>query len=629
MKKKISVHSILIHQFFSFIFLLICTNLAAQQEKDSFLIKLQQHPQNDSIRVELLVDACVNGTFSADTIYLNWANEALQLSNKLNYRIGKIRALNCLGNYYYQRAGNDKAISYYIDALKMAEADNNISSIIIGKSNLANVYNRTNRSKEAVVLFKECDALLVKSNDTLSQKRAAILTNLSTTFSTLKQHDSSIYYIKIVLDICTKKDIKFGIAISLSNLGSEYYNIKDYSTSLAYLKEAEKIAKENNMDFLKGSIARYFGQSHIAIGNTVKGILYLNQALSIAKAANDSETLIDVYRQLYQAYASIEKYEQAFQSSVLYFTMKDSIYGIEKEKTINELSTRYETEKKETLIQSLTQKQEITALQSQRKSVLIYGIAAAIVLLGFLSYTLFNRYKIKQQNNQLLEKIKHEQVLNQSILTSIKAQMNPHFIFNALNTIQNYIYGNDKNKAVNYLGKFSELVRTVLNNSSRDSIALDEEIKFLQLYVELEKMRFEDSIETTFNTEAVEDLADEMMIPSMIIQPYIENAFKHGLLHKKTDKKLSISFINNETEKVITCIIDDNGVGRTKSAEYKTAGKMHHRSFATSATQKRLELLNEGRRNSIAVHIEDKISDNGNPLGTTVKVEIPYTLAFS
>ena len=598
----------------------------SQADKDSFLIKLKQHKQQDTIRVELLVDACVNGTFSADTVYLNWANEALQLSQKLNYRVGKIRALNCLGNYYYQRAIHDKALKYYIDALKMAEADGNTNSIIIGKSNLANVYNRSKRSKDAVVLFKECDALLVKKNDTLSEKRAAILTNLSTTFSTLGQHDSSIYYTKIVLDICNKKDIKFGIAISLTNLGSEYYELKDYKTSISYLEAATKIANENQMDFLKGSIVRYFGKSYIALGNTIKGISYLNEAANIAKKANDSETLTDVYNRLYNAYASTGEFRKAYENSLLYFTLKDSIYGIEKDKAINELSTRYETEKKEALIQFLTQQQQITSLQSQRKSVLLYSIVAALILLGFLSYSIFNRYKIKQQNIQLLEKFKHEQALNQSMLTSIKAQMNPHFIFNALNTIQNYIYGNDKNKAAGYLGKFSELVRSVLQNSSQESIALSEELKFLQLYLELEKMRFEDSIEITTHTSSVESLADDIMIPSMIIQPYIENAFKHGLLHKKTDRKLVIHFFFFFSQKILVCMIDDNGVGRTSSAQYKAAGKMHYRSFATSATQKRLELLNEGRKDVIGVQIEDKVLADGSSSGTKVIVEIPYTL---
>jgi tetratricopeptide (TPR) repeat protein len=609
---------------FSLAFILI----KAQPGKDGAILKLQQHPQQDSIRVELLIDACVNTTFSADTNYLNWAKEAMELSDKIEYRVGKIRALNCMGNYFYQRALHDKAISYYIEALKMAEADGNENNIIIGKSNLANVYNRTDRSEDAITLFKECDALLVKKNDTLSEKRAAVLTNLSTTFSTLKQPDSSIYYTKIVLGICTKKDIKFGIALSLSNLGSEYYTLKEYRTSISYLEAANKIAEKNDMDFLKGSIARSFGQSYIALGNKAKGIVYLNEALSISKLSNDSETLTDVYKQLYNVYAGTGEFKKAYQLSVLHFTLKDSIYGIEKEKAINELSTQYETEKKEVLIKTLTQAQQITALQSQRKTVLLYSIIAVIVLIGFLGYSIFNRYKIKQQNAQLLQKFAHEKALNQSILTSIKAQMNPHFIFNALNTIQNYIYGSDKNKAAHYLGKFSELVRTVLENSSQENIPLADELKFLTLYLELEKMRFEDTIAITLNTEAIDSIADDILIPPMIIQPYIENAFKHGLLHKKSNKQLSMHFSLKDNENILICFVEDNGVGRAISAKYKEAGKAQHQSFATSATQKRLELLNEGRKNAIAVQIEDKQSAEGIASGTKVTVEIPYTFAY-
>ena len=603
------------------------TATVAQQAKDSFLIKLKQHPQQDSIRVELLIDACVGSTFSADTAYLQWSNEALQLSQQLNYRAGKIRALNCIGNYYYQRAIYNKATPYYIDALTMAETDKDENSIINGKSNLANVYNHINRGLDAVKMLQECDEILKNRKDTASQKRAAILTNLATSYSTLNYHDKAIYFYTIVLNICRKQDIKFGIGLSLSNLGSESYSLKNYTAAIAYLKEADKVARANDMDFLKGSIARYLGQTYIALGSVDKGIALLQEALKIGKAANDGETLTDVYSQLYKAYAISGRYQQAYENSLLHFTLKDSIYGLDREKAINELSTRYETEKKERLIQSLTQDKKITSLQSQRKTVLIYSISGAIILLVLLTYILFNRYKIKQLNKQLLEKITHEQQLNQSILTSIKAQMNPHFIFNALNTIQHFIYGNDKSKAVNYLGKFSELVRTVLDNSSKERIPLSAELTFLTLYLNLEKMRFEDSLEVIIDDcAAIEEDKDDIMIPSMIIQPYVENAFKHGLLHKKDNRQVSIRFSINEISKILTCVVEDNGVGRKQSEAYKLAGQMNHSSFATSATQKRLELLNQGRKDSIAVLFEDKTDDTGNATGTKVTIAIPYIL---
>lgn len=612
----------------SFLYILITNgNTLAQQQVDSFAIKLGQYKRADSVRVELLVDACVSGVFKSDTVYLAWANEAVQLSEKIGYRIGKIRGTNCLGNYYYQRSIHDKALRYYLDALRMAEADQNNDAIVIAKSNVANVYNRTNRSQEAIALFKACDAMLIASGDTLSQKRAAILTNLSTTFSTLQEHDSSIFYTQRVLAICEKKNIPFGITLSLNNLGSEYIKKKNFQLALSYLTRARQAADQYGMDFQKSSITRYFGIAYLGLGDLQTGIRYLTEAATMAKAANNRETLADVYMQLHEAYAKGGNYTKAYQYSIAFFSLKDSIYGVEKDKNLRELSTRYETEKKESLIQSLTQEKQITQLQSERKTVLLYGTFIAAILLAGLAYALFNRYHIQQQNKRLIEKIKHEQALNQSMLTSIKSQMNPHFIFNALNTIQNFIYSNDKLQAAGYLGKFSELIRSVLHHSSQEQIALEDEVKFLKLYVELEKMRLNNEIEVKVDIASVEDQMDELMIPPMIIQPYIENAFKHGLLHKKEDRQLHIRVRLHETEQVLVWEIDDNGVGREAAAGYQQ--QRVHQSFASSATQKRLELLNEGRKNAIAVRFVDKKDSFGQPAGTKVIVEIPYATTFA
>ena len=121
--------------FVPFLLLFFCSSAFSQN--DSLSIKIKQHPQQDTIRVELLVDACVNGTFTSDSVLLQYATEAYNIAEKINYRVGKIRATNCIGNYYYSKAFNDKAINYYIKALKLAESSNDIENIIIGKSNLA------------------------------------------------------------------------------------------------------------------------------------------------------------------------------------------------------------------------------------------------------------------------------------------------------------------------------------------------------------------------------------------------------------------------------------------------------------------------------------------------------------
>ena len=227
-----------------------------------------------------------------------------------------------------------------------------------------------------------------------------------------------------------------------------------------------------------------------------------------------------------------------------------------------------------------------------------------------------------QQKNELLsQKMKLEQELQQSMLASIKSQMNPHFLFNALNTIQSYIYTNDKENASQYLGKFSTLTRMILDMSNKDIVTIAEEIKALQLYLELEQLRFEDKLKYTFNVD--NNISTETtFIPSMLIQPYVENAIKHGLLHKKNDWFLSLHF--TKANEGITIIIDDNGIGRKRSEELNKHKAKHHQSFATNANRKRLEILNRGLMQHIALEVIDKKDSYGNSLGTSVKLFIPF-----
>ncbi|HEY8365573.1 MAG TPA: histidine kinase, partial [Bacteroidia bacterium] len=207
-----------------------------------------------------------------------------------------------------------------------------------------------------------------------------------------------------------------------------------------------------------------------------------------------------------------------------------------------------------------------------------------------------------------------------SILASCKSQMNPHFFYNALNTIQAYIFVNDKKKASNYLSKFSKLTRLILEMSERENISLREELEALKLYLDLEKMRFSDSFEYEIKVSS-DIVQDSVEFPPMLLQPYVENAVKHGLLHKQGEKSINIKFARKED--ILIVEIEDNGIGRKRSAELNAIKNKKHQSFSTQANEKRLEILNEGRKAKIAVEYVDKLSNEGNPLGTLVRLYIP------
>ena len=253
-----------------------------------------------------------------------------------------------------------------------------------------------------------------------------------------------------------------------------------------------------------------------------------------------------------------------------------------------------------------------------------FFFAVFFLTLGIIIF--YFRRKIKKEALQRKLEVKQLSLDNQLIalkLENLRSQMNPHFIFNALNSIQEYIILNQKKLASEYLGKFADLIRTYLNHSTKGKITLQEEIDCLEMYLELEKLRFEDKLNYTINTFGNLKPTD-LNIPTMLIQPYVENALKHGLLHKKNNRNLSINFKINEKEKLVNCTIIDNGIGRSEVEKLKLKSNKKHTSFATKATEDRLNLLNYGKQKAIGVTILDLFKEE-KPAGTKVEISIPFT----
>ncbi len=223
-------------------------------------------------------------------------------------------------------------------------------------------------------------------------------------------------------------------------------------------------------------------------------------------------------------------------------------------------------------------------------------------------------------------KSKLQQLIRSSQLTALKAQMNPHFVFNALNSIQDFVLSNDIKNANLYLGRFSELMRKVLEASGKESIPLQQEIDILALYLDLEKLRFGRRFVYSLEIDRGID-ASAIYIPSMIIQPFIENAIKHGLLHKEGEKRLVVRFEQQGSVATdIVCIITDNGIGRKRAMEIGQRGRgVPTNGFAIKATEKRLDLLNSYHKEKIGLEITD-LSDAGGALGTRVKLVIPCSI---
>lgn len=246
------------------------------------------------------------------------------------------------------------------------------------------------------------------------------------------------------------------------------------------------------------------------------------------------------------------------------------------------------------------------------------------LIIGLLAFAYF-RITIKRVRDKQKKKIENERISKELVfsqLENLRSQMNPHFIFNVLNSIQEYIVTNDKYTASIYLAEFSKLIRMYLDHSRLEQIQLSEEVKALKIYLELEENRFEDDFE--YSIIGIENIdMEEVYIPSLFIQLYVENAIKHGLLHKDRNKKLSVRFEYNDINKILLCTITDNGIGRVESKKINEENKKYHTSFATEANSNRVDLLNKNRKRKIVVQMIDVYTKQSEPNGTKIIISIP------
>lgn len=249
------------------------------------------------------------------------------------------------------------------------------------------------------------------------------------------------------------------------------------------------------------------------------------------------------------------------------------------------------------------------------KSSWFWGLLA---LAGFTLILFLVQRRNRLRQKKAIEKITTEKKLAELEMQALKAQINPHFVFNCLNSIKGFIYDKDYAQADRYLDKFSDLMRSTIDNSDAALISLEEEIKYLDNYLQLEKLRFNDKFDYIINADIIAD-RKSIFVPAMLLQPYVENAIRHGIRFLENRKgKISITASMKDTS--LVCTIDDNGIGRKKAAELKSSRHIEYQGRGMSISRRRAELYR------IQQEIKDKTDEAGNSLGTTIVLTIPPEL---
>lgn len=390
--------------------------------------------------------------------------------------------------------------------------------------------------------------------------------------------------------------------------------------SLEDLKELKqpvaRVAKSSNVTVTSDSISsqriKYkIGNAYLAQQKYDEAIPFLQESIQEANDDNDLIVEKDATRKLSEVFEYQGDFSKAYETYQKYVALVDTLY-IRKEQEISR-ATRFNREitTKQNRISGLEKERELyqskfdLALTSEqlveRQKWLIYSLVFGMLLLGLTTYFFYRSNKQQKLANNLLA------------LKSLRSQMNPHFIFNALNSVNNFIAKSDERSANRYLSEFSTLMRAVLENSEEDFIPLSKEIELIELYTKLEHSRFADKFDYQITVEENIDVA-AFDIPPMLLQPYIENAIWHGLRYKEQKGFLKIN-LKSKNKDAIEISIIDNGVGRQKSAELKTTHQKKQKSKGMGNIKKRIDILNDMYKDKVDVFIDDYESD-----GTGTKV---------
>ena len=349
---------------------------------------------------------------------------------------------------------------------------------------------------------------------------------------------------------------------------------------------------------------------------------YLNRSIEIRKQYGSKNQIYHTYRTIADLYKEINNPGKSLEYMELYINYLDSNTTIQAATKIAELSESYRSEQRERLINaqadSLRRQQQEKILTSTklensqlRNNFQMYIIIAFLIIIVLAVVIIFYRW-----NHAKITQQQREAEMSQTLL---RAQMNPHFVFNAMSVIQSYIFENDTVNSSKFLVNFSRLMRLILENSPKEFIPIGTEVEILNKYLEMQKLRFQDRFQFEINTNEI--LYDEnALIPPMITQPFIENAIEHGQLHTIEGGFIKVSFTKENGMLVISII--DNGIGRKKSKLNKKSSA--HKSMAMDITSERIKNLNRKSKSEGKLIVED--FDKTLETGTKVVISLPYTI---
>ena len=626
----------------------LCTAVQAQDIPEDFKEKVETLVQLQPKTYEYL-DKELTKEKHDTTLVRYFVNHA----QENGYLEGEAYGLNQLGMKYRNFSQYKKSAELHEQALEASEKANNTELRVLSLNMLGVVYRRTDAIKTALDYNQKALELAESvENPSVHIKRSinVALNGIGNLYQTLEQYDLAIVRFKRALKLEEELGNKLGLAINHQNIGNCLEEkgdlegaLENYRKSLAYNEEikseygsiicknslaqiylkqdmpyAALVLLEPLLDasqrigdfFITASIFINTGWAHTKLGNFEQAQQYLQEGLDMALNRNMPSSILYGYQKMSELERTRGNYQKAYEYYKKADEYDSQISSATNLRYMNDIIVRYEDDKKNNQIAVLAKQNEIVRLRLKKNQTTLLVSALIVGLISSILYILYRQYQSKNEKRVL--------TLEQKMLRS---QMNPHFLFNSLNSIKLYIINNEQKNAVHYLNKFSKLVRKILEASSQREIPLAEELETVELYMNIENIRFSNEID--FRIDVDEDInVDNIKIPSLTLQPFLENSIWHGLSPKDGEKKIWIN-IKRKDQGHVTIEILDNGVGRTMAEANKENRVLKRKSVGIHITKERLANFSKDYQNNFDVDVVDRCDENGNSNGTKVILEIP------
>lgn len=578
----------------------------------------------------------------------------LQYKSKLvKYNEAESYALNSLGIIYRDISHYDKALEAHKQAYDIADLIGNLEQEIISLNMMGVVYRRMDVIKLALDYHKKALEIANKVENpskTITASIAVSQNSMGNIYLTLKQYDLAIKEFNKSLVIEKAFNNRLGLAINYQNLGyadeakgnldlalKNYKRSLDYNNQInsevgrvicynsigqVYIKQkkytdARIIIEEGLKKAIKLNDQFYISSSYINLGWTQMEMseyeaaeTNLKKGLSVAENYSLKAAIVEANLKLSDLYSRTGEYKNAMSNYKNAVELEKSIFNERNMQYVSDIIVQYENEARNNEIKELASENELVKSKLERNQKIFWFTLLGLLVIAGLVIA-FNRNQQLKQEKQIL-------TLEQDMLRN---QMNPHFIFNSLNSIKLYIINNEKENAVYYLNKFSKLIRKILIASTEKEMTLEDELDTMKLYMNIENIRFSNEID--FQIEVQKSInTSNIRVPSLILQPFLENALWHGLSSKENNKQILMN-VTKPDDDYISIIITDNGIGRKASERINSNKLLKRKSVGISITKARLANFSKGFTSDYKIYIEDLYDKNGNAEGTKVMVNIP------